>query len=247
MRQRFIAAVALLALADLAPAQEVVVKAAKVYTLTGAPLAPGAVRIKDGKIAEVAASLAAPEGAKVIDLGSGVLIPGLIDAYSTIGVEGGASESTLEVTPTFRVLDAVDWSARAFRHARSEGTTAVALVPGTDNVVAGLSGVVKTAGDPAKRLVKADHSLVVTLATDPASGNSARSRPDSIYTRQPTNRMGVVWMLRSEFQKAKGSPDKANAVLREAVEGKRPVVCVSRSDSDIVALLRLKQEFPLAL
>src|SRR5437870_9904891 len=123
MRYRFLPAVLLLALAPAAPAEEVVVKAAKVYTLTGAPLAPGMVRVANGKIAEVGAAIAVPAGAKVIDLGDGVLIPGLIDAHTSIGVEGGAAESTLEVTPNFRVLDAVDWSAKAIRHARAEGVT----------------------------------------------------------------------------------------------------------------------------
>src|SRR5437899_6275020 len=136
----------LLLVAVPAPADEVVVKAAKVYTAAGAPLAHGMVRVKDGKIAEVAATIHVPAGAKVIDLGGGMLIPGLIDAHTSVGVEGGAAESTQEVTPSFRVLDAVDWSARAFRQARAEGVTVVALVPGTDNVIARLSCVVKTAG-----------------------------------------------------------------------------------------------------
>src|SRR5262245_52362331 len=230
---RLVTAVALCAFTLPAAAQEVVIKASKVFTLTGAPLAPGAVRVKDGKVAEVAASIAVPPGAKEIDLGGGVLIPGLIDAHTSIGVEGGSAESTAEVTPNFRVLDGVDWSARAFRQARADGVTSVALVPGTDNVIAGLSCVVKTAGDSAKRVVHGDHALVLTLATDPANGNGARNRPDSIYNRQPTNRMGVVWLLRSQLARAKASDAKELAVVREALAGKRPVVCVSRADADI--------------
>src|SRR5262249_9778022 len=87
--------------------------------------------------------------------------------------------------------------------------------------------------------------LVVTLASDPASGNGSRSRPDSIYNRQPTNRMGVVWILRQEFGRAKAA--SANGVLRDAVAGKRPVVCVSRADVDIVAALRLQSEYAMRL
>jgi imidazolonepropionase-like amidohydrolase len=235
------------ALASPAVAEDVVIKAAKVYTQTGAPLVPGAVRIKDGKIAEVAAEIAAPAGAKVIDLGGGVLIPGLIDAHTSLGIDGGAAEQTMEVTPTFRVLDGIDWSARAFREARSEGTTTVGLVPGTDNVFAGMSSIVKTAGDRKQRVVKADHALVITAASDPAAGNSARSRPDSIYARQPTNRMGVIWILRSEFGRAKASTAAQTEPLREALAAKRPVVCVSRLDHDILSALRLRQDYPMAL
>ena len=243
---RFLLLAGALGLVSSAVADEIVVKAAKVYTGTGAPLTPGAVRIKDGKIVEVGATIAAPPGVKEIDLGAGVLIPGLIDAHTSIGIEGGVVESTNEVTPGFRVFDAVDWSARAFRQTRAEGVTTVSIVPGAENVISGLSCIVKTAGERAKRVVHADHSLVITLASDPGNGNSARNRPDSIYNRQPTNRMGVVWILRYEFGQAKVSANEKSA-LRVALAGKRPVVCVSRSDSDIVAALRLRQEYPMAL
>ena len=102
MRYRLLPMLLLVAVTTPAPADEVVVKAAKVYTATGAPLAPGMVCVKDGKIAAVGATIDVPTGAKVIDLGAGVLIPGLIDAHSSIGVDGGSAESTHEVTPSFR-------------------------------------------------------------------------------------------------------------------------------------------------
>jgi imidazolonepropionase-like amidohydrolase len=247
MLVRIIAVVLLAALPLPALAEEVVIKAAKVYTAAGPPLASGMVRVKDGKVAEVGAALTPPPGARVIDLGTGTLIPGLVDAHDTIGVEGESSEITAEITPNFRVLDAVDWSARGFRAALAEGTTTVGLVPGTENVIAGLASVVKTAGEPARRVVRKDGALVITLAMDPSARNGARLRPDSIYNRQPTNRMGVVWMLRQEFAAARRSDAKDSAVVREALEGKRPVVCVSRIDSDILSALRLRQEYPVKL
>lgn len=231
----------MLAITLPAVAADVVVKAAKVYTMTGAPMAPGMVRIADGKVVEVAAEITPPAGATVIDLGSGTLIPGLIDAHNTFGIEGGAAESTLEVTPDFRVADGIDAGNRAFRRAASEGTTTVCLVPGTDNVVAGRSCIVKTTG----KVLKADHALVIAASTDPVAGNSARNRPDTLYTRQPTNRMGVMWILRSEFGRAKVGAHQS--ALREALDGTRPVVCTSRIDSDLLTALRLKQEYPMNL
>jgi imidazolonepropionase-like amidohydrolase len=247
MHHRILTLAAILLIHLPVSAEETVIKAAKVYTAAGPALAPGMVRVADGKIVEVAESIAAPSGAKVIDLGAGTLIPGLVDAHTTLGIDGETSEITREITPNFRVLDAVDWSARAFRAAAADGTTTVALVPGTENVIAGLSCIVKTAGDPGKRVVRGDHALVVTLASDPSNRNSARNRPDSIYNRQPTNRMGVVWMLRAEFARAKQSTDKETALVRDALAGKRPVDCVSRLDADLVAALRLRQEYPMQL
>ncbi len=125
--------------------------------------------------------------------------------------------------------------------------TTVAILPGTDNVIAGLSCIVKTAGERKPRVVKADHALVITLASDPANGNNSRGRPDSIYNRQPTNRMGVVWILRQEFGRAKAANGNAKGALAEALAGKRPVICVSRADVDIAAALRLRHEYPMSL
>lgn len=253
MAIRLLALSLLFVLSQPAAAEDTVIKATKVYTMTGAPLAPGAVRVKDGKIVEVAANINPPAGVKVIDLGNGVLLPGLVDSCDTFGIEGGSAEATREVTPNIRVLDAVDWSARAFRAARAEGITTIALVPGTDNVIAGLSCIVKTSGEPAQRIIRKEHALVITAASDPASGNGARNRPDSIYNRQPTNRMGVIWILRSEFGRAKATAGNnlmngitTNAV-REALAGKRPVVCISRIDADILSAVRLRQEYPMNL
>ena len=53
MRQVITAAL-LLAFAPAALAEEIVIRAAKVYTAAGEPLAPGEVRVKNGKIIEVA-------------------------------------------------------------------------------------------------------------------------------------------------------------------------------------------------
>src|SRR5713101_6587548 len=159
-------------------AEDVLVRAAKVYTMTGPPLAPGEVLISNGKIAGAGAKLTPPAGARIIDLGAGVLMPGLIDAYSHAGIAGSAEEMTREITPEYRVLNAVDWRSRAFREALADGVTTLGLAPGTDGVFAGLSCAVKTAGD--RRVLEKETGMVITMASDPIGGNQARQRPDSI-------------------------------------------------------------------
>lgn len=224
-----------------AHAEDVVVKAAKVYTMAGPPLEPGMVLVANGKIVAVGAKLSVPSGAKVIDLGSQTLMPGLVDAYSSIGIAGSSAEMTKEITPSYKVLSAVDWRARAFREALDEGTTTVGLFPGTDGVIAGLACTVKTTG--AHRVVDKETGLVITMASDPANGNQSRQRPDSIYVRQPTNRMGVVWMLRNSFHRASGTDDPELAIVRESLAGKRRMFAVSRTEHDLVSLLRIGKEF----
>jgi imidazolonepropionase-like amidohydrolase len=228
-------------LANQAWADDLFIRAAKVYTMTGPPLTPGAVLISNGKIAGVGAKLTPLAGTKVIDLGSGVLMPGLVDAYSSAGIAGNPTEMTREITPDYRVLTAVDWRARAFREALAEGTTCLGLAPGTDGVFAGLSCAVKTAGT--QRIVQRETALLITMASDPANGNSSRQRPDSIYVRQPTNRMGVVWLLRSTFDKAAREKSPELAVVRESLAGQRRIYAVSRTDNDLLSLLRIAKEF----
>lgn len=49
---------------------------------TGNVLSPAAVLIEDGKIKQVGAQIGAPSDAKIIDLGSSTLLPGLIDGHT---------------------------------------------------------------------------------------------------------------------------------------------------------------------
>ena len=49
---------------------------------TGNVLAPAAVLIEDGKIKQIGAQISAPNGAKIVDLGSATLLPGLIDSHA---------------------------------------------------------------------------------------------------------------------------------------------------------------------
>ena len=147
-------------------AEELLLKAARVHTMTGEPLEPAAVLVRDGKIAEIGPELTAADSARVIDFGDATLVPGLINAYSHAGVAGGDAEFTVEITPDFDVSAAIDWGSRDFRELLDEGITSVGIAPGTENVVAGLIVAAKTAGtESSHRLVNRRCGLVVTLAS----------------------------------------------------------------------------------
>src|SRR5262245_19511762 len=100
--------------------------------------------------------------------------------------------------------------------------------------------VVKTDGAKKDRVVKPDVALAIAMGTDPTSRNSARGRPDSIFMRQPTNRMGVVWMLRSVLQGAKTDPASE---MKPAVDAKVPFFATARVAADVEAVVRLSNEF----
>lgn len=218
----------------------------KVYTMDGDPLSPGQVLVVDGKIKAVAKSVDLG-GIEVdsVDLGdNSVLMPGLVDACSQTPLSStGMDEITSEVTLDFQAIHSVDWDKSALRRQMQLGTTTVNAAPGTQNVLGGTAAIIKTM-DHGESVLVEDGAMFAAMCNDPASRNSSRFRPDTIYVRQPTNRMGVVWILRSSFNKAKRSEDKnAYAKLNETVEGKRPLMMVSRMSYDIVTVGTLAEEF----
>jgi imidazolonepropionase-like amidohydrolase len=221
-------------------------KASKVYTMDGDPLSPGQVLVVDGKIKAVSESvdLAGIE-AESVDLGeNSVLMPGLVDAYSQTPLSStGMDEITSEVTLDFQAIHSIDWDKNALRRQLHAGTTTVNASPGTQNVMGGTAAIVKTM-DHGETVLVEDGAMLTAMCNDPASRNFSRSRPDTIYVRQPTNRMGVVWILRNTFDKAKRSTDKDTyKKLNESVAGERPLMMVSRMSYDIVTVGTLADEF----
>ena len=221
-------------------------KADTVYTMEGKPLSPGQVLVVDGKIKSVGEEIelagATPE---VIELGEGsVLMPGLVDPYSQTGLgEDGSDESTREITPEFKTIDSVDREKPALKRQLEQGTTTMCVCPGTQNVFSGIAAIIKTTSDDST-VLNDDGPLLASLCSDPASRNRSRSRPDTIFVRQPTNRMGVVWILRNTFDKAKRSNDTESlAIVRETLDGKRPLMMVSRMSHDLTSVATLADEF----
>ena len=61
----------------------IIVKAARLIDgRGGAPTAPAMVRVEGERISAVGSALPIPQGARVIDLGSATLLPGLIDLHT---------------------------------------------------------------------------------------------------------------------------------------------------------------------
>jgi len=230
---------------SLAGAEDVLIKAATVYTMQGEPLRPGAVLISDGKVARVAGSIRVPTGTQVIDLGEGALMPGMVNGLARLGDKGGISEYTDEITPNFPVLSGVDLTDRSFTEAVRDGTTTVCLHPGNDNIVAGLSAIVKAAGDDQeKRIVQKGSGMLFVIGQEPANRNrSGAGANGTIYTRLPTTRMGVVWVLRETLLKAQTEKPGEWVKLNEALDGKLPLYVESKPYYDLTTVITLSEEF----
>src|SRR6185369_11825135 len=104
-------------------AQTIAITNAKIYPVSGPPIAKGTVLIKDGLIAGVGDNVAVPSGAQTIDAGGKVVTPGLINSITTIGViEIGQVRDTNDVSArgnnnvaaSFRVWDGLNPSSMLF-------------------------------------------------------------------------------------------------------------------------------------
>src|SRR5262249_46204766 len=67
-------------------ANVLVIRNAKIVTVTGAVIERGSVLVRDGKIAEVGAKVTAPANAKVIDATGLSVYPGMIDSGTQLGL-----------------------------------------------------------------------------------------------------------------------------------------------------------------
>lgn len=139
------------AMASRVTAATLLVKAAKVHTVSGKVLEPGAVLVRDGRIEEVATDIAAKVD-KTVDLGPLQLFPGLIAADTDLGLveinSVRASVDTREVgefTPDVVSWVAVNPDSDLIPVARANGITHAHIVP-AGGVVAGQSGVLALSG-----------------------------------------------------------------------------------------------------
>ena len=224
-------------------AARTLIKAKQVVTVDGEVLSPGQVLVQDGIILAVGEAIASDNIGRIVEVDT--LMPGIINVASRAGLRGGGAEVSREVTPEFDTASTIDWRARDFTEAVDQGVTTVQVLPETESVFSGFACVLKTAGAPEQRVVKADQGVVLAISSDPTSRNRSRSRPDSIYVRQPTNRMGVVWIIRNTLHQTQlgnasdALDPKTTKILQGILDGAHPVLSVSRTDYDMRSALEL--------
>jgi imidazolonepropionase-like amidohydrolase len=125
------------------------------------------------------------------------------------------------------------------------------VTPPDENVIGGLCVALKTHGSNSLggRALKLDCALRGAIGTQPSRRNHpAFQRADDFYSRRPTTRMGVEWVMRKAFYDAAYSRnDPARALpgsreLLEALDGKRPFVVQAWATQDIRTAVYLREE-----
>jgi imidazolonepropionase-like amidohydrolase len=132
--------------------QPVVLRGATIHTVTKGTIQNGTIVLENGKITAIGTDVQVPRAAKVVDLTGKHIYPGLIDAYSTVGLtEIGAVDVSNDIrergdfNPNVRAEVAVTAESRHIGTTRSAGVLVVFSTP-DGGVVSGLSSALSLEG-----------------------------------------------------------------------------------------------------
>jgi len=242
------------------------IKNGKLLTMEGVDYECASILVKNGKIAAIGEISDVPEGAQVIDAAGCHVLPGLIDAHTHLGLsahglrwEGADYNETSEnVTPHLRTIDAINPFDRSFADTLAGGVTAVATSPGSANVIGGQLTGMKTGGS--NRIE--DLVIKAPLAVKCALGENPKGAHGQAKKAAPMTRMATAAIFREAFLKAQEYLAKKKAAqkgdeskmpeynmkyeaLIPLLEREIPVHIHAHQANDIHTAVRLVQEFNL--
>ena len=107
----------------------------------------GILIVRDGKIAAVGADVEIPDGARVIDLGDGWAMPGMIDLHCHIGGSmWDINEMGHPRNPELSTKPTIDPDNEHLLDAVAGGVTTVLYIPGSGTNLGGFGVLMKTGG-----------------------------------------------------------------------------------------------------
>jgi imidazolonepropionase-like amidohydrolase len=238
---------------------------ATILTISHGAIEHGSILIRDGKIAEVAQSIAKPQGAEVIDANGQFVMPGIIDCHSHIAVDGSVNEGSLSVSSMVNIADVLNPEDIDIYRDLAGGVTVANVLHGSANSIGGQTLVIKLRwGVPASRLPfeGAMPGIKFALGENPKRSNFSIRGQEKRY---PATRMGVEETIRAAFTEARDYKSKwddynkrtsggeKNLIpprrdlrldpLVEVLEGKRYVHSHCYREDEILMLLRVAKEF----
>jgi N-acetylglucosamine-6-phosphate deacetylase len=186
------------------------------------------------------------------------ITPGLIDAHSHSAILGGVNESTVPSSAMVRIGDVVNSETRNLSEQLAGGLTVANLLHGSANPIGGQNQIIKLrdgASPEGMKFEGAPQGIKFALGENVKQSNWG----DRNTTRFPQSRTGVPTFHRNRFTAAQqylkewsdfktngGVPPRRDLELEalgEIIEGKRLIHCHSYRQDEILAFLRVMEEF----
>ncbi len=207
------------------PSGPTAIVGAHIFTGTGEEIETGTVLIKDGKIEQVGANVAAPAGYAVVD-GHGMWVtPGLIDTHSHLGVyatpsnqaSSDGNEATDPDTAQVWAEHSIWPQDPGFNRAREGGVTTLLILPGSANLFGGRSVTVRNVPARTQQEMKfpgAPYGLKMACGENPKRVYGSRGR-------SPATRMGNIAGDRAAWIKAADYTRKWDAYHDKVSKGEK--------------------------
>jgi imidazolonepropionase-like amidohydrolase len=245
-----------------APSETVAITNARLLPVSGPAIERGTVIIRAGKIAAIGASVAVPSGARVIDATGKIVTPGWIESATQIGIveiptgaEGTDDQASTdkELSAAFNVVDSFNGDATAIPVTRVEGITRAVVMPaGTGHAILGQGAMFDLSGSqvPAS-VVKAPVAMFANLGEAGAASEGGSRASAMLRLREALQdaldfaRNRAAWNSAQRRSYARGRLDLE--ALAPVVRGELPLAINVNRASDLLAALRLGDEFHLKL
>ena len=232
-----------------------------ILTITSGTIKGGTILIENGKIKDIGKDVPIPSGVKVIDGKGKIIMPGLVDAHTHLGVyEQGLgfegkdhNDSTDPLTPHLRAIDGFNHEDEGIREALTSGVTTVIAMPGSANVVGGQVAAVKTHGKSVDdMIIKEPVGLKVAFGENPKRVYSGKNK-------MPSSRMATAALLRetminaqnyiNKMEKGMKDPDKLPdrdlkmEPVVKVLNREMPLFAHAHRADDILTAIRIAKEF----
>ena len=246
----------------------VALRGATIHTVTNGVIENGTILFENGVITAIGTDVAIPAGTRVVDVSGKHIYPGLIDAYSTVGISEigavGVSSDVNELgdfNPNIRADVAVNAESRHIGTSRSAGVLVTLTTPG-GGLISGMSSAMSLEGwDWEEMSMKSAAALNVNWPNPNPRGRGRRGGgrggrggadgPPPTYAEQ-------VQQLKDFFAEARAyrdataageevRTDSRYAAMIPAIDGEIPVVVSADGAAQINDAITWAQEEGLRL
>lgn len=239
-------------LSTQALAQDLFIQDATVVTEAGQQ-ADTDILIRGGQISQIGSDLTAPEGMDVLDGAGQWVTPGLFASFSTLGLVDVAAESSTndisasdaDTSVSERAVDSFNPRSAHIANTRRRGVTHAVISPSPsgDSIFAGIGLIADTSGQFESVV---DSNAFIHVALGETGANRAGG-----------SRSAAMAQLRAALDDAEGYPSRYRsptdgdalsrqdaAALAPAVRGEVPMIIAASRASDLLGVVRLKEEYP---